>query len=82
MILLPVVAAWVLVLSLVAGLCVAARAGDLAQLAYTPAPAVRGRLDSPVWEPAEQAEVAVHANHFSVRREPVASLRSGDGVAA
>ncbi len=37
MILLLVLAAWILVLSLVAGLCAAARAGDLTQLELPPA---------------------------------------------
>jgi hypothetical protein len=80
MILLLVVAAWILVLSLVAGLCVAARAGDLAQLAHAPGPAGRERTES-AWEPAEHLEIAARANSRAARQEWAASLRSG-GVAA
>jgi hypothetical protein len=80
MILLLVVAAWILVLSLLAGLCAVARAGDLAQLAHAPGPAGRERTESP-WEQSEHLEIAARANSRSARQEWVASLHR-DGVAA
>jgi hypothetical protein len=81
MILLLVIAAWILVLSLVTGLCAAARAGDLAQLAT--APAGRGRREVALWEPLEHLEISARANARPVRSaESGPSLLHGDGVAA
>jgi hypothetical protein len=81
MILVLAVAAWIFVISLVAGLCVAARAGDLAQLA--PAPRRRGHREPTEWEPFERVEIIAQANAQPVRSpESGAPLLHGDGVAA
>ena len=81
MILLLVIAAWVLVLPLVAGLCAAARAGDLAQLDHASAPIGWG--EAPAWEPVEHLEISARANLRPVgSAEPGASLLRSDGVAA
>jgi hypothetical protein len=83
MILLLVIAAWILALSLVVGLCAAARAGDLAQL--TPASVSSGwaRVRSLAWEPAEHREILAHADGRPARppESGVPYVRSG-GVAA
>ena len=83
MILLLVIASWILVLSLVAGLCGAARVGDLAQLAHTSAAGGWARTEPPTWEPLEHLEISTHANLRPVRTaEQSASLLHSDGVAA
>jgi len=83
MILLLVIAAWVLVLSLIVGLCAAARVGDLAQLAHASATGGRGRTESPAWEPFEHMDIAARAPLRPARRaESGASLLHSDGVAA
>ncbi len=83
MILLLVIAAWILVLSLVAGLCAAARVGDNAQLARASATGARRRAESPAWEPLEHLEIAAHTPLRPVRpAESSASLLHSDGVAA
>lgn len=81
MILVFAVAAWILVISLVAGLCAAAHAGDLAQLA--PAPAGRGATQPTEWQQFERVEITAHANARPLpSAEPVEPLLHGDGVAA
>ncbi|MGP0100387.1 MAG: hypothetical protein ACLPUT_02050 [Solirubrobacteraceae bacterium] len=81
MILLLVIAAWILVVSMVAGLCAAARTGDIAQLAHASAPIGWG--ESPAWEPVEHLEISARANLRPVRSaEPGAALLHSDGVAA
>jgi hypothetical protein len=83
MILLLVIAAWILVLSLVVGLCRTARLGDLAQLAHGAAAGGWARTEAPKWEPLEHREIAAHANLRPVRpAEQGASLLRSDGVAA
>jgi hypothetical protein len=83
MILLLVIAAWILVLSVVAGLCAAARAGDLTQLAQASTSAGWARYGSPARGPLEYLEISARANHRPVRTaESGASLLHGDGVAA
>lgn len=83
MILLIVIAAWILVLSVVAGLCVTARAGDLTQLAQASAPAGWGRSGSDTREPLEHLEISARANLRPVRTaESGSSLLRRDGVAA
>jgi hypothetical protein len=83
MILLLVIAAWILVLSLVAGLCGAARVGDLAQVAHSPAASGWARTEPPKWEPLEHREISAHANLRPARpAEQGASLLHSDGVAA
>jgi hypothetical protein len=79
MILMFAVTAWILVLSLVTGLCAAARMGDLAQLV----PAGRGRRQPTGWEPFEHVEISARANPRPGRAtESGAPLLHGDGVAA
>ncbi len=83
MILLLVIAAWILAVPLVAGLCAAARAGDLVQLEHASAPTGWGRVPLPAWEPVEHFEMAAHARLCPMRPpEPGASLPHSDGVAA
>jgi len=83
MILLLIIAAWILVLSVIAGLCAAARAGDLARLAQASAPAGWERSGAAAREPLEHLEISAHAN-----LRPVASAEQGasrlrsDSVAA
>lgn len=81
MILLLVIAAWMFVLSVVAGLCAAARTGDLAQSA--PAPAGWRRSGATAREPLEHLEIAARANLRPARTaESGASLQHSEGVAA
>ncbi len=80
MILLLVIAAWILVLSVVAGLCAAARAGDLTQAST---PAGWGRRGSTGREALEPLEISASTNLRPVRTaESSASLLRRDGVAA
>jgi hypothetical protein len=73
------VATWILVVSLVAGLCAASRAGDLAQLGSARAP----RGEGSVWESFEHLEISAHATGRQGRSaESGASLRHGNGIAA
>ena len=79
MILSLAVIAWIVLLSLVAGLCAAARAGDLAQ----PASARRARRKPTGWESFERAEIVAHANpRAGAAAGPGSSLLRGDGVPA
>ncbi len=72
MILLLVVVTWIVTLSVVAGLCAAARAGDIAQPAPAPVAAGCGRARvSP-----EHGEILAHA------QAPDASLLRSGGIAA
>jgi hypothetical protein len=84
MILLLVIAAWILVLSLVTGLCAVARAGDSAQPTHAPASAGWGRVQSLAWEPAEHLEIAAPRADVRPARpaESGASLLRSGGVAA
>jgi hypothetical protein len=83
MILLIVIAAWIFVISVVAGLCAAARVGDLTQVAHASANSGRGRAESPAWEPLEHLEIGARAPLRPVRpAESGASLLRRDGVAA
>ncbi|MGD0452030.1 MAG: hypothetical protein ABSB69_00395 [Solirubrobacteraceae bacterium] len=83
MIPLLVIAVWILVLSLVTGLCAAARAGDLAQLVTAPAGRGRGETTTTLWEQFEHAEISARASARPTRSpESGASRLRGDGVAA
>jgi hypothetical protein len=83
MILLLVIAAWILVLSVVAALCATARVGDLTQLAHASAPAGRGDAGANARQPRERVEISARANLRPVRTaESAASLRRSEGVAA
>jgi hypothetical protein len=83
MILLLAIAAWILALSLVMGLCAAARTGDIAQLTRAPASSGWGRVRPLAWEPAEHREILAHADVRTARpaESGVPLVRSG-GVAA
>jgi hypothetical protein len=83
MILLLVIAAWILALSLVTGLCAAARRGDLAQLTRAPTSTRWGRVRPLAWEQAEHREILAHADVRPARpaESGVPLARSG-GVAA
>jgi|GEM_PF-2371143 hypothetical protein len=83
MILLLVIAAWILVLSLVAGLCGAARMGDLAQLAHPSAAGGWASAEPATWEPLVHLEISARASVRPVRTsEQGAPLLHSDGVAA
>lgn len=83
MILLLVIASWILVLSLVTGLCAAARAGDFAQLTHASAAAGWGAAEPLAWETAEHLEIAARANVRLVRPAGTgAALVRNGGVAA
>ena len=79
MIVLLAVAAWMVVVALVAGLCAAARRGDLVQSAS----AESLRTEPTVWESFEHAEILARANaRTGGTVESGSSLLHGDGVAA
>ncbi|MGO9763845.1 MAG: hypothetical protein ACLP1Q_21545 [Solirubrobacteraceae bacterium] len=80
MILLLAVAAWMLTMSLVAGLCAAARAGDT-QLVHASAPAGRGRMTPAQREPAGRLDIAARANPRSAKPDAAVALQRR-GVAA
>ena len=74
---------WLFVLSLVAGLCGAARAGDVEPLARASSASGQGRPGAPIWEPAEDGEIYAHANGAQTRpAERAGSLTHSSGVAA
>jgi hypothetical protein len=81
MIPLLVIVAWMLTTSLVAGLCVVARAGDTQQLVHASAPAGQGRVTPAPWESATGLKIAARANPRSARPEALVALH-GRGVAA
>jgi hypothetical protein len=89
MILLFIIAAWIVVLSLIAGLCAAARVGDREPLtrAYAPVGSGQGQgsgqAEPLVWEPAEHGEIAAHANARAQHsaQADASLLRSGDMAA-
>jgi hypothetical protein len=81
MILLLIVLAWIVVLSLIVGLCAASRAGDLQ--AQSPAPAERAWVQPTLWLPGADREIVAYTAGFSERpTEPVAALMRSDGMAA
>ena len=62
MILLLVIAAWIVALSLVVGLCVAARVGDLQPLRRSTGGAAGSEHPQlPIWEPVPHQRVAAYA---------------------
>jgi hypothetical protein len=87
MIFLLIIAAWIVVLSLIAGLCAAARVGDREPLARVYAPAGSGQgsgqAEPLVWELAEHGEIAAHANARAEHsaQADASLLRSGDMAA-
>jgi hypothetical protein len=81
MIILLAAVAWIVLLSLVAGLCIAARVGDSARLQQEPAGAAMP--ESHAWELREHLEIAARAGFRPGRSvESGASLPQRDGVAA
>ena len=80
MILLLIIAVWTVVLSLVAGLCVAARVGDLERPTRGYARTPTEQAEPLAWEQAEHAEIWAHANAQPV--EPDAALLGSGGIAA
>jgi hypothetical protein len=88
MIPLLVIAVWILVLALVAGLCVAARAGDRVQLAdelaaveWRPA---TGSATAAAWEPVDDLVISARERvaGSAVPAESVAPLVHSGGIAA
>jgi hypothetical protein len=87
MIPLLVLIVWVLALALVVGLCVTARAGDVAQLAEAPTASGWGSSQAPSWEREEHLVISagaarVHAGDSHVAAESDASLAHSGGIAA
>jgi hypothetical protein len=83
MIVLLIIAAWIVVMSLVAGLCAAARVGDVGLLTRASAPTGVGQAPPLAWEPSQHVEISARAN-VRAGRSPEGDaplLRSG-GVAA
>lgn len=80
MILMLVLAAWMLTVSLVAGLCVAARAGDT-QLTHATVPVGQGRIAPAPWDQLGRLDDAARANPRSAKPEAAVALHSR-GVAA
>jgi hypothetical protein len=83
MVLLLIIAAWIVVLSLVVALCAAARVGDLASAPRASSNDGTGWAQPYAWEPAPELEISAHVNVTASRSAQSASspLRS-DGIAA
>jgi hypothetical protein len=78
-----IIIAWLFVLSLVAGMCAVASAGDIEPLAQAPSPRDQGVAGAPVWEPAEDLEIYAHASGArALPAERAGSLTHSSGVAA
>jgi hypothetical protein len=84
MILLLVIATWIIVLSLVGGLCAAARVGDVGLLTRASDPAGSRQAEPRAWVPAGRGEISARANARTVglTAEADASLLRSGGVAA
>jgi hypothetical protein len=85
MTLLLIVAAWLISVSLVAGLCMAARAGDREPLARSLADADAGQQGAStlVWEQADGVGISARANVGRTHTaEAGVSVLHGDGIAA
>jgi hypothetical protein len=81
MIILLAAVAWIVLLSLVAGLCSAARVGDSTR--PTEDAVAAARAESHAWELREHLELAARAGFRPARTaESGASLTQRDGVAA
>jgi uncharacterized protein YaeQ len=81
MILLLIALAWIVALWLVAGLCAAARLGDVELDRRAAALAGSAHAAAQVWEPQGRGDIAAHANVYPVHRADASQLHS-DGVAA
>jgi hypothetical protein len=83
MTLLLIVAAWLISVSLVAGLCMAARAGDRESLSRSLADAGEQGASALVWEQADGVEISARANVGRTRTaETGVGVLHGDGIAA
>jgi hypothetical protein len=72
-----VIAVWIVVLLLVAGLCGAARKGDLAQSARATDTSAWERGESRLWEPSEPFEISARATARPSDSESPALHRGG-----
>ncbi|HEY4812306.1 MAG TPA: hypothetical protein VIH71_14725 [Solirubrobacteraceae bacterium] len=77
-----IIAAWIVVFSLVAGLCAAARVGDVELFTRACTPAVSGSAEARVWAPEQPLEISVRANVRGRPAEADAGLLQSGGVAA
>jgi uncharacterized protein (UPF0548 family) len=88
MIILLIIAAWIVVSVVVAGLCVTARVGDVEMPTRVCAPTGAGQARAEqaqplAWEPAQHLEISVHANaHAGRSAETDVPLLQSDGIAA
>ncbi|HEY4916739.1 MAG TPA: hypothetical protein VIH92_07500 [Solirubrobacteraceae bacterium] len=83
MTLLLIVAAWLISVSLVAGLCMAARAGDREPLARPLADADQQGASTLVWEQADGVGIYARANVGRTHTaESGVAVLHGDGIAA
>jgi hypothetical protein len=93
MIILLIIAAWIVVSAVVAGLCATARVGDVELItrAYAPAAAGQeqpgqeqpGQAQLPAWDAAQAVEISVRANARAGRSaEADAPLLQSGGLAA
>jgi hypothetical protein len=83
MILLLIIAIWIVVMSLVAGLCAAARVGDVERLTRAYASARTAQAQPLAWESVQDVELSARANTRAARTvEAEASLLQSDGLAA
>jgi hypothetical protein len=83
MTILLILVAWTFIISLVAGLCMAARVGDVESLPWASAEASEQGMQPLVWKQADDLEISARVNAARVRPDEVgvAALRS-DGIAA
>jgi hypothetical protein len=83
MTLLLIVATWLISVSLVAGLCMAARAGDREPLSRSLGDAGEHGASTLVWGPADGVEVSARAGAARARSsETAVAVLHGDGIAA
>ncbi len=83
MTLLLIVAVWLISVSLVAGLCLAARAGDREPLSRSLAGAGEQSTSTFMWEQADGVEISARANAARARSsETGVTVLHGDGIAA
>jgi hypothetical protein len=83
MTLLLIVAAWLISVSLVAGLCMAARAGDREPLSRSLTDAGEQGASTLVWGQADGVEISARSNPARARSsETGVAVLHGDGIAA
>jgi hypothetical protein len=83
MTILLILVAWTFIIALVAGLCVAARVGDVESLPWVYGEGSEQATQPLVWKQADDLEISARASVGRVRPDEVgvAALRS-DGIAA